>query len=228
MTRFSRRRQSGMTLVELLVAMLIMGILSAMIIGGWVTLTKAYSSTSRSNRQRDVANQAIARMAREIRDAQKIPAGTSAAFVRAYPSEIRFYSTFNTSNAYNPTTPPRLTRFILKANPGTPDVGTIYREFPGDDGLFAGDDGDTGDDISHRVVGDVVNLRTGDDDDLFTYHAINPTTGSMYPSQGMEILVPADRIQTVSILLQVDLNPGKSPNYMDIETTVEPRNVRHM
>lgn len=219
MTRFSRRRQSGMTLVELLVAMLIMGILSAMIIGGWVTLTKAYSSTSRSNRQRDFANQAIARMAREIRDAQKIPAGTSAAFVRAYPSEIRFYSTFNTSTADNPTTTPRLTRFILKANPGTPDVGTIYRELSGTDGLF-----DTTDDISHRVVGDVVNLRTGDE--LFTYHAIDPLTGSML--QGMTTLVPADRIQTVSILLQVDLNPGKSPNYMDIETTVEPRNVRHM
>lgn len=224
MTRFSRRRQSGMTLVELLVAMLIMGILSAMIIGGWVTLTKAYSSTSRSNRQRDFANQAIARMAREIRDAQKIPAGTSAAFVRAYPSEIRFYSTFNTSTANNPTTTPRLTRFILKANDVTTNVGTIYREFPGADGLFAGDVGDTGDDISHRVVGDVVNLRTGDE--LFTYHAIDPATGSML--QGMTTLVPADRIQTVSILLQVDLNPGKSPNYMDIETTVEPRNVRHM
>lgn len=224
MTRFSRRRQSGMTLVELLVAMLIMGILSAMIIGGWVTLTKAYSSTSRSNRQRDFANQAIARMAREIRDAQKIPAGTSAAFVRAYPSEIRFYSTFNTSTADNPTTTPRLTRFILKANDGTPDVGTIYRELSGTDGFFEGEGGDTGGNISHRVVGDVVNLRTGDE--LFTYHAIDPLTGSML--QGMTTLVPADRIQTVSILLQVDLNPGKSPNYMDIETTVEPRNVRHM
>jgi hypothetical protein len=50
----------------------------------------------------------------------------------------------------------------------------------------------------------------------------------MYQSSGMTTLVPAARIQTVRILLLVDLNPGKSPNYMDISTTVEPRNVRHL
>jgi type II secretory pathway pseudopilin PulG len=210
-----------MTFVELLVAMLIMGILTTMIIGSWVALTRAYSSTSKSNRQRDFATQAISRMAREIRDAQKIPSGTSAAFVRAYPKEIRFYSTFNTSDADNPTTTPRLTRYILKETDATTHVGAIYREFPGPDKSF-----DTGDDLSYRVVGDVVNLRTGDD--LFTYYAVDPATGNMYRSDGMATLVPADRVQTVGVLLQVDLNPGRSPNYMDIETTVEPRNVRDM
>ena len=50
----------------------------------------------------------------------------------------------------------------------------------------------------------------------------------MYRSNGTTTLVPPSKIQTVSILLQVDLNPGKSPNYMDIATTVEPRNVRHL
>ena len=219
----ARGRESGMTLVELLVAMLIMGILTTMIIGSWVTLTRVYSSTSRSNRQRDFATQAISRLAREVRDGQKVAAGTSTAFVRAYPDEIRFYSTFNTADADNPTTTPRLTRFILKETDGTTHVGAIYRELAGDDGLF-----DTNDknETSSLLVANVVNLRTGDD--LFTYYAIDPATGSMYPSDGMTTLVPADRIQTVGIFLQVDLNPGKSPNYMDIKTTVEPRNVRHM
>jgi prepilin-type N-terminal cleavage/methylation domain-containing protein len=216
-----RRGQRGLTLVELLVAMLIMGILTTMIIGSWVTLTKAYSSTSKSNRQRDFATQAIARMAREIRDAQRPATSATAAFVRAYPNEIRFYSTFNTTDADNPVTTPRLTRYILKETDPTTHVGAVYREFPGPDGLF-----DTGDDLSYLVVADVVNLRTGDD--LFTYYAIDTDTGEMYGSDGMTTLVPADRVQTVGILLQVDLNPGKSPNYMDIKTTVEPRNVRHM
>jgi len=220
-TTTTRHRQSGVTLVELLVAMLIMGVLSAMIIGSWMALTNAYSYTSRSNRQRDFANQAIARMAREIRDAQKIPGGTTTAFVRAYPSEVRFYSTFNMAGASDPTSSPRLTRFILRQTNVATHVGAIYREFPGPDGVF-----NTGDDVSRLLVGDVVNLRTTDD--LFTYHAVNQATGELYPSNGMTTLVPAGRVQTVAILLQVDLNPGKSPNYMDIATTVEPRNMRHM
>jgi prepilin-type N-terminal cleavage/methylation domain-containing protein len=214
-------RQKGLTLIELLVGVMIMGIITTMIIGSWVTLTKAYSSTSKSSRQRDFATQAIARMAREIRDAQRVATGTTAAFTFAYPNEIRFFSTFNTADAANPTTTPRLTRFILRETDADTHVGAIFREFPGPDGVF-----DTGDDVSQRVLGDVVNLRTGDD--LFTYHAVNPATGTSYASDGMTTLVPPDRLQTVGILLEVDLNPGRSPVYMDIETTVEPRNVRHM
>ena len=61
MTRATHSRQSGMTLIELLVSMVIMGVLSAMILGSWFALSKAYSFTSRTNKQRDVANLAIAR-----------------------------------------------------------------------------------------------------------------------------------------------------------------------
>jgi type II secretory pathway component PulJ len=203
-----------MTLVELLAAMVVMGILTTMIIGSWVALSKSYSFTTRSDKQRDVANQAMSRMAREIRDAQAVPGGTSGAFTRANPYEVRFYSTFNRQGAPDPTTPPRLTRFILRN-------GAIYRELPGTDGLF-----DTGDDVSYLLVKDVVNQQTGDD--VFKYSAIDSTTMHMYHSEGTTTVVQPSRIQTVSIFLQVDLNPGKSPNYMDIATTVEPRNVRHL
>jgi prepilin-type N-terminal cleavage/methylation domain-containing protein len=216
-----RAREKGMTLVELLVAMVVMGVITTLIIGSWIALTKSYSSTSKSNRQRDFANLAIARLAREIRDAQSIPGGTTTAFVRAYPDEIRFYSTFNTAGAADPTTTPRLTRFVLRETDASTHEGAIYREFPGADGVF-----DTSDDVSALVVEDVVNLRTGDD--LFRYSAIHPATGDLYLSEGETTLVPPARIQTVSIVLQVDLNPGRSPNYMDIATTIEPRNVRHL
>jgi prepilin-type N-terminal cleavage/methylation domain-containing protein len=211
-----RDRQRGITLVELLAAMVVMGILTTMIIGSWVALSKAYSFTTRSDKQRDRANQAMARMSREIRDAQAVPGGTSGAFTRTYPNEIRFYSTFNMAGASDPTTTPRLTRFILRD-------GAIYRQLAGADGDF--ESGDSGE-ASHLLVKDVVNQQTGDD--LFTYSAINSTTGQMYASNGMTTLVPPSKVQTVSIFLQVDLNPGQSPNYMDIATTVEPRNVRHL
>jgi prepilin-type N-terminal cleavage/methylation domain-containing protein len=214
MTAPSLRRQHGMTLVELLVAMIIMGVLTTMIIGTWISLTSAYSFTSRSDRQRDFANQAIARMAREVRDAQKVPGSTTGAFTFAYPNQIRFYSTFNMAGNSDPTSTPRLTRFMLRN-------GAVYRDLAGNDGIFG-----TGDDVSRLLVKDVVNVSQATD--LFRYSAINATTGQMYQSSGETTLVPAARIQTVRILLLVDLNPGKSPNYMDISTTVEPRNMRHL
>jgi prepilin-type N-terminal cleavage/methylation domain-containing protein len=214
MTVPSLRRQHGMTLIELLVAMIIMGVLTTMIIGTWISLTSAYSYTSRSDRQRDFANQAIARMAREVRDAQKVPGSTTGAFTFAYPNQIRFYSTFNMAGNSDPTSTPRLTRFMLRN-------GAVYRDLAGNDGIFG-----TGDDVSRLLVKDVVNVSQATD--LFRYSAINATTGQMYQSSGETTLVPAARIQTVRILLLVDLNPGKSPNYMDISTTVEPRNMRHL
>lgn len=215
MTVASLRRQRGMTLVELLVAMTIMAVLSSMIIGTWISLTKAYSFTSRSDRQRDFANQAIARMAREIRDAQKDPASLTAAIALADANQIQFYSTFNMAGNDDPTSPPRLTRFILK--PGT---STIYRELAGD-GVFGNGIGD----VSSVLVKDVVNENQAPVTNLFTYSAINATNGQMYQSSEATP-VPAPRVQTVRIVLLVDLNPDKSPNYMDISTTVQPRNVR--
>lgn len=221
MTRATHSRQSGMTLIELLVSMVIMGVLSAMILGSWFALSKAYSFTSRTNKQRDVANLAIARMAREIRDAEGVHGGTTGAFTRVHPHEVRFYSTFNMAGNSDPTSTPRLTRFVLRETNAATHVGSVYREFPGPDGVF-----NTGDDVSRLLVGDVVNLRTGTD--LFAYTAVDSTTGQMYLSDGLTTVVPADRVQTVRVFLQVDLNPGKSPNYMDIATTIEPRNVRHL
>ncbi len=221
MIPLASKRQSGMTLVELLVAMLIMGVLSTMIIGSWIALTNAYSFTSRSNKQRDFASQAIARMAREIRDAQSVPGSTTAAFVRAYPNEIRFYSTFNMAGASDAYVHPEADALHPQGDRRGYPRGRNHWEFPGPDTVF-----DNGNDVLRLLVADVVNLRTTDD--LFTYHAVNPATGVMYASDGMTTLIPAARIQTVGILLQVDLNPGQSPNYMDLNTTVEPRNMRHM
>jgi type II secretory pathway pseudopilin PulG len=219
-----------MTLVELLVAMIVMTILTTMIIGTWISLSKAYSFTSRSDKQRDVATQAIARMAREIRDAQA-PGSTTTAFALADPKQIQFYSTFNMLlpgsdgilgtaddvTASDPTSPPRLVRFVLLDS-------TIYRELADSNGQFTGPNV-----VSSPLVRDVVNEAQRKD--LFTYSAVNPTTGQMYQSSTTPtatVSIPAARIQTVRILLLVDLNPGKSPTYMDISTTVQPRNVRHL
>lgn len=211
-------RQRGITLVELLVAMSIMLVLSTMIIATWVALTDAYSFSSRSDKQRDFARQAIDRMAREIRDAQQPLGGSSPAFARAYPDEVRFYSTFNTADAATPSSTPRLTRFIYRVTDTANGVGAVFREFPGDDGQF-----DTGDDVSERLVANVSNAGAGRD--VFTYWSYDLDSGVLEPSDGATLVDPS-RIVEVGITLLVDLNPGKAPNYMDVSTRVQPRNVR--
>jgi prepilin-type N-terminal cleavage/methylation domain-containing protein len=213
------RGRRGITLVELLVAMSIMLVLSTMIIVTWVALTDAYSFSSRSDRQRDFARQAIDRIAREIRDAQQPAGGTSPAFAYAYPDEVQLYSTFNTADAANPAFAPRLTRFIYRVTDAAHGVGAIYRELPGADGAFGG-----GDDVSQRLIDNVSNAGNGKD--VFTYWSYDSASGELVPSDGTTTLVDSSRIVEVGITLLVDLNPGKAPNYMDLSTTVQPRNVR--
>ena len=213
------RRQQGISLVELLVAMSIMLVLSAMIITTWVALSDAYSFSSRSDKQRDLARQAIDRMAREIRDAQQPPGGASPAFAYAYPDEVWLYSTFNTADAANPTSVPRLTRFIYRVTDAAHGVGAIYRELPGADGAF-----DTGDDVSRLLLANVCNA--GEGKDVFTYWSYDPADGDLAPSHGTTTLVDPSRVVEVGVTLLVDLNPGKAPNYMDLSTRVQPRNVR--
>jgi len=65
--RAHHTRQRGITLVELLVAMAIMGVVSAMLLTGWFALTESYSYTVKSADARDSGRQAIARVQREIR-----------------------------------------------------------------------------------------------------------------------------------------------------------------
>jgi prepilin-type N-terminal cleavage/methylation domain-containing protein len=213
--RARRGRQSGITLIELLVALVVVGILSTMIIGTWISLTNAYSFTSRSDKQRDFARQAIERMAREIRDAQEPSGSPHRAFASGHADEVRFYSAFNTADAPDPSSQPRLTRFIYRVTNSATGTGSIYREFPGLDSTFGTDD-----DVSQLLVKNVVNAHAGRD--VFTFNAYD-SSGNLAPMTGT--LDPA-RIATVGIALLVDLNPGQSPNYMDISTVVQPRNVR--
>lgn len=217
MRRLAHRSQSGITLIELLVSIIVMGILSTMIIGTWITLTNAYSFNSHSNTQRDFARQAISRMAREIRDAQAPLDGSTGTALKAVTSnQIQFYSTFNTAGAPDPASTPQLTRFILRG-------GTIYREKPGPDGVFSTGPA-VGDEVSSPLIGNVVNADLlPAAKDVFTYYFYN-LSGTLVPSSSSVLPTPGV-VQAIGINLYVDENPGRSPNYMDISTTVKPRNL---
>lgn len=205
-------RQAGVTLVELLVIMVIMGVLSTMLVGVWFALTNASAFSSTSSQQQDNAREAVARMSREIRDAQAPAAGNATAFVLADPYEIQFYSTFNDADADDPSSVPQLTRFVYKETDSTLHTGGIYREKW--DGAAWGS--------SVLMVNGVVNKAKSPNAPIFTYTAFGDS--GVYQSDGTTS-VPATQIVDVTISARVDLNPGHSPNFVTLQTTVQPRNM---
>jgi prepilin-type N-terminal cleavage/methylation domain-containing protein len=217
-----QKRQQGITLVELLVVMAVMTIVSGMIIGIWFNMQSAFSFGATSEKQQEFARDAVSRMSREIRDAQAPPGSSAGAFVVTHAFEVDFYSTFNKSDAADPSSEPRLTRFIWKETNATTHVGTVYRELADDSGSFTSANA-----VSTVLVKDVVNKQLSPAQDLFTYAAFN-NSGQMYQSQDTSVTVAPSAVINVTITLMVDLNPGKSPKYMTVKTTVQPRNVRHL
>ena len=124
------RDQSGVTLVELLVVIIIMGIVSTMILGTWFALSKAYANATESAEQRDDAQLAMERLTRELRDAQAAPAAAldplAVSSIELGPSAVRFNTTFNMAADADPSTVPHLMRYRLVGE-------TLYRELAGDD-----------------------------------------------------------------------------------------------
>ena len=72
-------RQPGLTLIELLTSIVILGIVSTMIITVWFALQDSYAYSVNSDSQQATARDAMARMQREIRDAASQPDTSSLA-----------------------------------------------------------------------------------------------------------------------------------------------------
>ena len=225
-----RPGQSGMTLVELLVTMLVLGIVTTLLVGIWILLQNSYAFSVRSEKQQEMARDAVSRMVREIRDSGG-QAGSAAgsSILSAGPQEITFSTAFNdpgvdevrTDGAGDgyPYLPPRGGYFYVTNAAGT--SGTLYRWRDTDVILGRSDD-----DRVDAVVKDVVNGTAP----IFTYTCINTGSAPSGISLGepYQTTSPADRtsIVSVQIRLKVDLNPGKSPQYMDLISTAQPRNQR--
>lgn len=214
-SRICVRSQRGVTLVELLVVMIIMGIVTTMILTTWFSLGRAYSYTSKSSKAREYARDSMARMTREIRDASLGPNG-AAMFVQGAdycgPDKITLYSFFNAPGAETIGATPRLVQFYL-------DNGTMYR-WADTDSAIGLDNNDRLDVLTTNVVNE------GNTTDVFSYTVVKPGPNGV-PSRLPEP-TPSDTstIVSIDIKLLVDLNPGKSPVFMDLTTSVQPRNLR--
>lgn len=226
-TRPDVRGQTGITLIELLVSMAVLGIITAMIITVWIGLQASYASTSRASQAREAARDGVARMTMEIRDAQA--SGTSNAITEAGRFTIVFYSTFNAAGNDVVDSAPRQTAFVYDAS-GSASGGTIYRVVDTDT-IANGVTDELADPAQYGrpIVENVVNWSQADSVNL------TPRTSifrySFYDGDGVYRTVsPMTQstalIRAVQIRVQVDLNPGKSPVYMDLKTTAQPRNMR--
>jgi prepilin-type N-terminal cleavage/methylation domain-containing protein len=212
--RLGRSGHSGVTLVELVVAMAIMGVLSTMILVVWFSLQDSYAFTTRADRQREVARDAAARMVREVRDIQA-QTGIDAVVV-AKPDEFWFYSGFNLPNQL-PADKPRATRYTYDSS-----TNTIYRQ------RDRSEDANQSplDEPKVPVVANVVNdqIPKGSSTPVFTY-VVYDGTGTQVPMTTVTGSAMQE-ILSVEIRVITDVNPGKSPVYFDLRTAAQPRNLR--
>lgn len=233
-----KRRESaqrGMTLVELLVGMIIMSIITAMILVTWFALSRSYSHSATSNKARDLAREATARLERETRDAQSDPTTTEAALIHARARTIVVSTTFNRAGNEAPSTIPRLVMYRLYPN------GELWRFFDADgDGAIAGVDTSVDDWPANPYA--TAEQATGEGGRLLVKNVVNdrvPSTTSPTPLfhysyyeidgslvQSTTVIGAADRRRVVSVQfnLLVDLNPTHSPIYTEFQTTAQLRN----
>ncbi len=221
MTTAPRKRrgaQAGITLVELLVAMSIMTILSTMLVGGWISLQDSFAFTQRANTARATVRDALSRMSSELRDCQPPTTSPTARPIQtASPYECVFYSSYNQAGARADgsgmsSSALRLTRLYLT---GSGDQKTLNWQRDTD-----GDLAFTSADRTMVLAKDVVNgASTVNIPYVFTYG---------YKESGNYVtatsLADPSKIVSVQIRLAVDSNVGHSPNFIDMSTTVRPRN----
>jgi prepilin-type N-terminal cleavage/methylation domain-containing protein len=215
-TRGTRRSQRGLTLIELLIAMSIAAVISAMIIMGWITLQNSYSYSSNSNKAREYARDGMSRMIREIRDGKGRSTTTPIAYATA--NEVRFYSVFNVAAAASDKatdvqgllsySAPLVTyRYDTTSQTLYRSVGTGGTERP----------------LVKHVVNNVVAEGASASTPVFTYTYLDASGVPVEASSVSSTYL--GQIRSVRVHLLVDLNPNHSPVYMDLVSTAQMRNA---
>jgi len=129
------RRQDGLTMIELLLAMIITGIVTAMLVMAWVNLQRSSSFALGVNTERGAARDALGRIVSELRNSQPTvlpsaspsPTASPLIMVTAQPTDVQFYSAYNDSSAASDATGTaiKLTRIWLStSNPDDTSTAT--------------------------------------------------------------------------------------------------------
>jgi type II secretory pathway pseudopilin PulG len=234
-SREKRESQTGMTLIELLIGMIIATIVGTMLVGTWISLQRAYGTTTKANWSRAAARDAMSRISSELRDAQPTTLATAtptpsaaAVFINAKPMEVSFYSAYNLAGAQNDTTgvtAMRLTRIWLDTTSGSTPQKTLYWQRRTDASTTGAW---TDPSVRKMVLADnVVNNSipsTSAPTPIFMY-AYRDGTGAVLWTDNSAGTLDLTKVISVRVRLIVDANLAHSPTYTDLSTTVRPRNA---
>jgi prepilin-type N-terminal cleavage/methylation domain-containing protein len=217
--------QRGISLIELLVSMIILGVVTTLLIMGWTSLQRSYANSVGTNNAQAEVRDAVSRMSREIRDAQPASLTTppSSPFTLATANEIAFYSAFNNPGQRadgSGTGVLRLTRFYLDTSGGAAQKTLYWQRDTNASGGF--DSADRKIVLARNVVNTGV-PSTGSPTPIFTYGYRNGSGDSTTATS----IATADlaKIISVQIHLIVDANLARTPMPADLQITVRPRNA---
>jgi prepilin-type N-terminal cleavage/methylation domain-containing protein len=233
-----RRRQRGITLIELLAALTISLVISTLILVSWFALSGSYANTTKRGKTGDWARVTTARMVREIRDVEQPPSTIAeVGVVRARPYYIVIFTTFNEAGNTSADTPPRLVMYRLYGN------GELWRFYDADNsGSISGVNitleswPNISFPLDERTTGEGGQLMVKDVVNRSNPSAAAPTALFTYASYGddgtietaIDVRGSSERaqIRAVEINLLLDMNPGKSPVYTHLRSTAQLRNTR--
>jgi len=234
--RQGRNPQAGITLVELLISMIIMSIVTTMLIGAWISLQRAYATTSAKNNATANARFALDRISSEIRSAQGMtftPSPSPSTSTPFYPgatipyrcdaNDCVFYSAYNNPLAAGSSGQFGRGQLLLTAiwldTQGSQAQKTLWWE-RNTSGNGLGDPGNR----KIKLATNVVNSAAAINRPIFTYMVRNSTTGLPSPAATLGTANVASLL-SVQIELVADANLKHTPTYVDLLTTVEPRNL---
>ena len=250
-----RGSQAGLTLIEMLVSMIITAVIGTMLVGGWISLQRSYAFTRVTNSARATVRDALDRVSSEIRMAQPptadplvkspfyLPTTPTSPFSSGSPASACgpttcvFYSAYNNfavgdggGLALTGITPPstskmRLTAIWLDPTGSTSQkVLKLTRDTDND-----GDLTDPGGFRTIKLADSVVNTAASVNRPIFTYYfrdaaPTSPTYGQWSHASTLTSATVAN-LRNVQIELVVDVNLSHTPTYVDVRTTVRPRNA---
>jgi type II secretory pathway pseudopilin PulG len=238
-TMQSRKPQAGITLTELLIAMIIMTVISTMLVGGWISLQRSFAFTSAANTARATARDALDRTASEIRAAQPSPlpnptstapstpfvTGTSPYVCDGYA--CTFYSAYNNSAAADGSggAQQRLTAIWLDTlAPGAQKTLYWRRDTAPPYGQL------TSADRTVVLATNVVNSDASLNRPVFVYNLRDASGGySQVPTTPGGVGLTSANVFTlasVQVEIIVDANLAHTPTHIDLRTTVQPRNQK--
>jgi len=209
-----RRRQSGFSLIELVVAMTLMLVVMAAVFGVWFGLQRTYSFTDEDLTAQEQARAAMGEMVELIRTARcPDPAPSeelNMVIVWASPNSLICWSDVDRDLEHTL----ELVRFRVETDPA---IRSLYRDTSESGDIWFTDAHST------RLVSSWVS--NDDDNPLFTYTGTNGTPVEVSQVWPYQVIDPTE-IREVGIDLLVDLIVDKAPVRHHLHSVVQPRNLR--